>query len=684
MDTKLGLLLLINNLSLSYRVGSYRRQVVRKVNMKINKGEVYGLAGESGSGKSTLALGVMGYLPHNASIDAGYILFDDLSVFELSLAERRRLWGKRMAMVFQDPVGSLNPALRIGYQLSEIFRVHEHLEPNDALDRAADMLRKVQLSDTKRILKAYPHQLSGGQNQRVSIAMALALNPDLLVLDEPTTGLDTTVQAEILDLLHQLKQEYSTSMFFVSHNMGLLAQICDRVGIMYAGTLVEEGTVNAVFENPQHPYTASLLRCIPRFGSQEHKRPLFTISGMPPSPDKQFIGCPFAPRCPVAHEYCYQKDPAMTLIESDHRTRCFFPEEANHIDTVSLAVVHNDDLTYKSGSKQNPIIEIHGLQHRYGYVPVLTNIELTLNAGEIFGLIGESGSGKSTLANVIAGLTVPSKGQIYLNGKLLSGNVTRRSHEARQALRMIFQDPISLLNPHHTIGHILERSIRVLTKNHHPKEQASKLLSQMGLEPEQYWAVRPPKLSGGQCQRVAIARAFAGKPDLVICDEPTSALDVSVQAVILNILVKLQRETMATYLFISHDLPIVRYIADRIGVIYMGELVEIGLTETIFNPPNHPYSEALVRATPDLNHRQLPGTFYHLSGEVPNLSQRPSGCPFHTRCPRKLGNICETKDPSWQDAGGGHLIRCWIPLTKLEKDERESFQLLNRNFSKFT
>ncbi len=647
----------IEGLTISYRRRGRSLRVISDVSLQVKSGEAYGLVGESGCGKTTIAMALMRYLPDNAVVDAGRILFGGENVLTASDATLRRWRGDRIAMVYQDPGSALNPSIRVGEQIAEVYRHHRDMSKPTAMDAAAGMLEKVQMTDPGRVLRRYPHELSGGQQQRIMIAMALATDPDLLVLDEPTTGLDATVEAEVLDLVEELRNQFNASILFISHNLGILARICERVGVLYAGKLVEEGPARRVFAEPRHPYTSALLRSVPRLGMRKDTQRLDPIPGSLPPLGMIAAGCVYVDRCPIARECCRTDPPPLYEVNDQRSSRCHYHDEVSAIEPspqVQVApaagldgpmLLRVEDLvkTYKSGSQE---------------LTAVAGASFQVRRGEIFGLVGESGSGKTSLAKCIVGLIDATSGQLQFESEELSEVGQRRHRDLRRKLQMVFQNPDTALNPRHTIRRILGRALRLLAglgSRTQQEEPMMEMVASVRLE-RRHLDARPPALSGGQKQRVAIARSFAGSPSLVLCDEPVSALDVSVQAAILNLLADLQ-STGVSYLFISHDLAVVRYLADRIGVMFLGELVEVGPAESVFDPPHHPYTEALVSAIPtlELDDRR---PRIKLEGEMPSPSDPPSGCRFHTRCHRKLGEICENEPPPWRSAGDGHEIRC--------------------------
>jgi peptide/nickel transport system ATP-binding protein len=653
----------LEDLEVVYRVRGLDRNVLRGVSLTIGRGDSYGLVGESGCGKTTAAFAIMRALPRNGRVVSGSIRVDGEDLLGMGQAGVRKLRATTLSMVYQNPAAALNPTIRVGAQVGEVFELMG-VDKKDALERARLILAKVQISDPVRVMRRYPHQLSGGMQQRVVIAMALAKDPTLLILDEPTTGLDATVEAEVLELIAALRQEFGTSVLFISHNLAVIAKMCEQVGVLYAGRVVEEGPADQVFHDPRHPYTVGLLRCIPRGGVRKDQTPLDTIPGFLPRIGTEIQGCVFAPRCGLVKEICRQEEPPLYPIGDGRTSRCHFHEQAHLVPRTSPAQL----VAHRQGNGSAILtLEHAGKTYRQEGqdVHALSDITLAIRPGEILGLVGESGSGKTTLARVLLGLTSPDAGsELELEGTPLAPRVQRRSEEQVRAVQVVFQNPDSALNRRFSVRRIIGRALFKLRglRGKQRDERARDLASSVRFD-ESLLAVRPTQLSGGLKQRVAIARAFAGDPKVVLCDEPTSALDVSVQAAILNLLAELQSEQGVTYLFISHDLGVVRYISDRIGVLYLGRLMELGDAETVFNPPHHPYTEALLSAVPTLGGEERPRI--RLEGEVPSAAEPPSGCVFHTRCPRYLGPICEEEEPPLQEAEPGHFKRCHIPIDEL-------------------
>jgi peptide/nickel transport system ATP-binding protein len=661
------LALSVSNLDVTYKVRGQDRLALRDVSFQIGRGESYGLVGESGSGKSTVALALVRYLPSNGRVSAGTISINGLDPLSMGTHALRDLRARVVSMVYQEPGRALNPSIRVGRQIAEVFEIAGE-SSDSAMHSAEEMLRKVQISDPDRVMRRYPHELSGGMAQRAVIAMALARSPSLLILDEPTTALDATVEAEVLDLVAALRQEFHTTVLFISHNLAVIAKMCDRVGVLYAGELLEEGPARAVFQNPRHPYTVGLLRCIPRRGQRKDKDRLDTIPGFLPTPGHAITGCIFAPRCALAQDRCRESEPPLFPVDEVRTSRCYFHEQAPDLPRATPASVG----TLTGNGTGDPLVVVEGLSKTFGgNVRALAGVDVSVRQGETLGLVGESGSGKTTLARVLLGLTAPDKGSVVtLHGKPLNPDARRRPREILRALQIVFQNPDSALNRRHTVRSLISRPLSRLAglSGQALRDRLEDLISSVRLE-DRHLPLRPSQLSGGLKQRVAIARAFGGGPEVVVCDEPTSALDVSVQAAILNLLADLQKAERVTYLFISHDLGLVRYLSDRIVVLYLGRVMEVGPSETVFAGPHHPYTEALFSAVPSLD-GQRPDRI-RLTGEIPSAANPPTGCVFHTRCPRKLSTgICESTEPPLHEEEPGHQIRCHIPLAELRSLQR--------------
>ena len=655
----------LRDVDVVYRVRGIDRPVLRGLSLEIGRGESYGLVGESGCGKSTAALTIVRYLARNGRVSGGSISVAGRDVLSLRSSALRRFRGETVSMVYQNPGAALNPSLRVGGQVVEAFTVLG-VPSSEAHERAREALAHVQIADPGSVMSRYPHQLSGGMQQRVVIAMALAKNPALLILDEPTTGLDATVEAEVLDLVAQLQRELDTAVLFISHNLGVISKMCGRVGVLYAGRLVEEGPVRTVLRDPRHPYTVGLLRCIPRGGVRKDHGRLDTIPGFLPSLGAEPSGCVFADRCAFADDRCRTEEPPLITIEGGHESRCWYHERAPELpreESLDLALPGVD----RTAATLVEIQQLSKVFKQRGHeVHALTDVSAAIWPGETLGLVGESGSGKTTLARTLLGIVAPTAGTALLEGKALPTTYRKRSREELRALQIVFQNPDSALNRRHSVRRILLRSMRKLAGigGEAANTRLRDLTARVRLT-ERTLTQKPAQLSGGLKQRVAIARAFAGDPKLVVCDEPTSALDVSVQAAILNLLVELQAEQRVAYVFISHDLGVVRYISDRIAVLYLGRLQEIGAADVVFDGPHHPYTEALLSAVPTIDGDGRDRI--RLEGDIPSAASPPSGCVFHTRCPRKLGAICEEQEPPLAEVETGHLMRCHIPIEELRQ-----------------
>jgi peptide/nickel transport system ATP-binding protein len=671
----------LRNVAISYFVRAGEMKVVPNISFKLAQGEALGLVGESGCGKSTVAFAVMQYLGTVGRITNGQVLFEGKDLAKMSPAELRAIRGRKISMVYQDPMSSLNPVIPIGKQLMEVPIIHFGQNEQEAHARALQMLREVNLPDPETMMTRYPHQLSGGQQQRVVIAMALMAEPSLLVMDEPTTGLDVTVEAAVLDLVKRLREKHNTAIIFISHNLGTVVRICDRIGVMYAGELVEEGPITEVFRNPRHPYTRGLLSCIPNLGADKNSRPLTAIPGQVPSILNRPKGCVFQPRCKFAQPERCSQDPLPVLdMSPQHHVKCVRANELPEheklpqgIEAIALGKAPIDaEAVLQIAHLRKTYHQSTGMFGGAGYdVHAVNNIDLTANRGQTLAIVGESGCGKSTLAKVLTGIELGTEGLVTLSGKEISQiPVEDRTAIIKRAIQMVFQNPDSTLNPSHSIGYVMERAIRKLRglSSSAARGEASNLLRTVNL-PVEFAQRMPRQLSGGQKQRVAIARALAGEPDLILADEPVSALDVSVQAAIINLLVDIQSKRGATLVFISHDLSVVRYLADYVAVMYLGQVMEYGTTEDVFTPPYHPYTEALLSAVPiadpDVHQRRI-----ILEGAMPSPQNRPQGCPFATRCPRKVGAICDTTQPPIQTTASGHRIACHIPMDELKQVDK--------------
>lgn len=678
----------VDNLAIAYETRKGAVNAVRDVSFEIHRGETLGLVGESGCGKSTVAYGLVNYLGRNGKIVKGDILFQGQSLVGKGQEELRKLRGDQISMVYQEPMTSLNPVLRIGEQMTEVLTVHRNVANADAYKRCVDMLRRVYMPDPERVMERYPHQISGGQQQRVIIAMALLNNPALLVMDEPTTALDVTVEAAVLDLVADLRRDFDTAILFISHNLGVIARVSDRVGVMYAGELVELAAVQDIFDHPGHPYTQGLIRCLPKLGRSKAGSVLYPIRGRVPPPDHLPPGCVFEPRCDYARDACRAQRPPLRTLATTHLTRCLFSEEIDPGQWSPPEGLVSQLASSPSANGAEPILKVTDLKTYYRhpdssplsliglgkkeYVKAVDGVSFALPPNLTLGVVGESGCGKSTLIKAIIGLESITGGKAEFMGFDINRQVNARDLATIKELQMVFQNPDATMNPAYTVGRQIERPLRrfKVVPRDQVREEVIRLLRAVKLD-EYYYDRLPRQLSGGEKQRVGIARAFAGQPDLVLCDEPVSALDVSVQAAVLNLLIEIQKEHGTTMIFISHDLSVVRLMADHVAVMYLGQVMETGPAEAIYAPPYHPYTESLLAAVP-IPDPSIKQEHIRLEGSVPSPLNPPSGCRFHTRCPRRGllpngGQICETQTPPWQDAGGGHRIFCHIPLEQLSQ-----------------
>ena len=668
----------IEDLNISFYTRRGEIPAVMDFSMTVMPGETMGLVGESGCGKSTVSLGIMRYLGHNGRIKSGKIKFMGRDMAEFSRDELRDIRGSKISMVYQEPMASLNPAMKVGRQLTEVLTVHEGISEDEAVKRAAEMVSAVRLPDPDRILGAYPHQLSGGQQQRVVISMALLSKPQLLLLDEPTTALDVTVEAGIVDLIADLAKEFGTSMIFVSHNLGLILETCDRITVMYSGEAVEEGDIETVFNNMRHPYTKGLLRSIPVPGADKYSRPLVAIPGQLPLPHERPIGCNFGPRCDhYVEEICNKGLVPMHEVGHRHRSRC---ERIGEIDWNADVAGAEIDEPIEVG---DVVVTVNHLKKHYSVSTgmfgggdtrtVKANEDLTFDAreAETVAIVGESGCGKSTFAKVLMGLETSTEGTVTLgNLDIAHLPVEKRNPQTVSSVQMVFQNPFDTLNPSMTIGNQIMRVLEIFEIGANDTDRREKMLELLDLVklPREFANRMPRQLSGGQKQRIGIARAFAGRPKLVVADEPVSALDVSVQAAVTKLLTDIQRESRTTMLFISHDLGVVRYLSDRIVVMYLGEIMEQGKTEDIFSPPYHPYTEALLSAVPVAD-THVKKRHVVLEGEIPSPLSRPTGCPFQTRCQYFMPGKCDSGPLPKKEMGDGHVIACHLDEATLNAME---------------
>jgi peptide/nickel transport system ATP-binding protein len=669
----------VEGLHIDYTTEGGVLHAVRDVSLSIHEHESFGLVGESGSGKSTLAMGSIRYLASNGKVTDGSVRLNGVELLGLPAKDLRELWGSRIGVVYQSPLSALNPSIVIGKQLAEVARQHLGMDRSAAFARVTEMLTKVAMPDPEAVMKRYPHQLSGGMLQRCVIAMALMTDPSLLIMDEPTTALDVTTQAVVLDLVADLKREFDSAILYITHDLGVITKICDRVGVMYAGEFMEQSALYELFKRPLHPYTLDLLGCVPHFDPAPEKRSLVTIPGAIPRVDELPPGCIFAPRCKFVEDACTVARPPLDEVAPDHLSACLrwriVPPPAEYLREATEAV----RVAQSEGVRPEVLVDAEGAQVYFkapkGVIRAVDGMDLEVRVGETLGVVGESGSGKTTVARAIIGLTPATGGAITLHGQALQRSTGKRPRATLKEIQMVFQNPDASLNPTRSVGDAIMRPLSLLggLGRQQAKQRAKELLQSVSL-PVSYFERLPHELSGGEKQRVAIARAFAAEPELILCDEPISSLDVSVQGSLMNLLMKLQVEKQTSYVFISHDLSAVQHLSDAIAVVYLGHVMEIGDATKVLTPPFHPYTEALLSAIPlaDPDIKQKP---IRLGGSVPSAMDVPAGCRFHPRCPRFLGDICATQEPPWREGEGDHRIYCHIPLDELARLQAETLLL---------
>ncbi|UWQ90796.1 ABC transporter ATP-binding protein [Rhodobacteraceae bacterium M382] len=658
-------LIQIEDLSLGFVAkGGREAPILRGVSLELAAGETLGIVGESGSGKSTVALAMMGYLKPGLSVFRGRAVFDGHDMFALPEKERAKLRGGAIALIPQNAGQALTPTLKIGQQIDEALRLHSDLDATGRADRVVELLARVRLPSPADMAQRYPHELSGGQQQRAAVAMALAGNAKALLLDEPTTGLDVTTQAHILEFLRTLAQEMGVAMIYVSHDMGVIARVADRVAVMYAGQLAEEGPTRDVLRAPKHPYTRGLLASIPRLGDPGIPA---SMPGTPPAVGSALTQCAFADRCALVRDDCRQRMPDLQKMGSS-QARCLHsdkpdrprPQTHREPDVQDAPALQLRDVAI-SYSKPGLLDRVFKRPHK---TPTVERVDFDLKKGETLGLVGESGSGKSTILRAIAGLVGTQAGSVTLgNGQDLTSSVSRRDRETLRRVQMIFQNADASLNPRQTIGEILGAPLRLYhgVKGSEAQARTETLLEAVRL-PARYISRFPGQLSGGEKQRVGVARAFAANPEVTLCDEVTSALDVSVQAAALALLTRLQKENGSSYIFVSHDLAVVRAVSDRVAVLYQGRICEIGPAADVYAPPYHPYTQTLMGAVLEPDPDAAPAL---LADDVTEKSPPATGCPFKRRCPRHVGSICDTTVPPRREMTAGHVIHCHLETRDL-------------------
>jgi peptide/nickel transport system ATP-binding protein len=676
----------ISDLSTHIQLTKSVVQAVGNVDLTIEPGETLGLVGESGCGKSMTGLSIMGLLPPGGAIVSGSIKLDGRELAGLGDAEMRKIRGNEIAMIFQDPLTSLDPTKTIGYQVAEPVRLHKGASKAAARARAVEVLGMVGLPRPTERLGDYPHQLSGGLRQRVMIAMALTCEPKLLIADEPTTALDVTIQAQILALLHDLKDRLGMAMLLITHDMGVIAGHADRVQVMYAGRMVEVTRTQNLFAHMRHPYTRALLASIPRL-SQDNTRRLLTIGGLPPDLSQPPAGCRFAPRCSRATDKCRTDEPPLTGETGEHLFSCWHPVDGpagagNGTAASGLAVAGRPagpDGETPAVQSEAPLLEVRDLvkefpvtagailQRKVAAVHAVSNVSFTVTKGETFGLVGESGCGKTTIGRVVVALERPNSGTVLLSGQSVFALGSGELRRQRRDLQLMFQDPYSSLDPRMRVGSIIREplSIQRVGSRQQQQQRVFELLDEVGL-PRNAVERYPHEFSGGQRQRIGLARALTLSPKVIVADEPVSALDVSIRAQVLNLMKRLQADHSLTYIVISHDLAVVKYMADRIGVMYLGKLVEMGSAEDIYQRAAHPYTAGLTAAIPipdpaEARARKDAG----IKGELPSPVNPPSGCRFRTRCPFAQ-DLCAEEEPELRSFGPDHVAACHFALQSQE------------------
>jgi len=684
MDTTLQ----VKHLEVKYYTRQAALTAVRNLNFEVNRGEIVGLVGESGCGKSTVAAAVLGLLPPNGEISAGEMLFQGVDLRRLGKEQLRRLRGREVSMIFQDPMTSLNPVFNIEQQMVDSILAHpgegERLSREAARRQAVEMLDRVGIPDAHKQIRNYPHQFSGGMRQRIMIAMALHAKPSLLIADEPTSALDVTLESQITSLIRQLRDELHTSILYITHDLGVVAQLCDQVVVLYAGNIVEKGDVFALFKTPLHPYTQALLRSHP--SQRMRAQRLTTIPGRVPSLKDLPPGCKFAPRCTLAQAVCFTQEPSTSQVgQQSVLCHAYLPgwlgqtagvSPADHPNTLHLTDPGSKAATPVALAPAETVVRVvetrqvgvHFLdsigwleklmRQPRGKVLAVDGVDIGVYRGETLALVGESGSGKTTLGRTILRLEQPTQGEIWVEGNQITSLPQAKIRPLRARMQMIFQDPISSLSPRKKVADLLTEPYQIHNFPPERRQSVDELLEMVGLSSEQADKY-PHELSGGQARRVGIARALALQPALLVADEPTAGLDVSVAAGILNLMNDLRERFHLTYILITHNLNIIAFIADRVAVMYLGKIVEVGDTLALFNQPRHPYTEALMSAVaipdPETRHQRKR---IILQGEIPSPRNPPSGCAFHPRCHYRQEICAKETPPLTETLANNHLAAC--------------------------
>jgi peptide/nickel transport system ATP-binding protein len=674
-------LLEISDLRTEIRLKQGVVHAVDGVSLHVEHGETLGIVGESGCGKTMTALSIMKLLPTGGSVVGGSIKLNDQQISGLSDQDMRQIRGNEIGMIFQDPLTSLNPTMTVGKQIAEAVKLHRGANTAQALERAAEVLNLVGLPQARERIGEYPHQFSGGMRQRVMIAMALACEPKLLIADEPTTALDVTIQKQILELIDDLRQRLGMAVILVTHDLGVIAGRADRVAVMYAGKIAETTDTGTLFGNPRHPYTEALFHALPDKAAETKER-LYSIPGLPPDLMRPPAGCRFAPRCQYATDRCREEEPHLTGEVPGHRFACFYPvgETERSMHRTPVARVEGAPLDFAANGSEAPVLlsvehlvkdfpVTRGvvLQRRIGFVSAVADVSFAIRAGETLGLVGESGCGKTTIGRLVVGLEKPTSGLINFQGRDLARSSGREYRRERQDIQLMFQDAYASLDPRMRAGTVLAEPLTVqgIGSRSERRQRVAEMLDHVGL-PRASTERYPHEFSGGQRQRLGFARALILSPKLIVADEPVSALDVSIQAQILNMMRDLQRELGLTYLFISHDLAVVRYLSTQIGVMYLGKLVEIGPADEVYLRPAHPYTKGLLDSAPVADpETEKAKVRAGVTGELPSAIHPPSGCRFRTRCPLAEEICAEVQPPLRAFPGTGHLAACHFPLQQV-------------------
>ena len=660
-------LLEVEDLTVRFELPSEVIHAVSGISLTVAPSEIFALVGESGSGKSVSMLSVMGLLPRPPAVVSGSVRLEGREMLRMSRRRLDEIRGRGMAMVFQDPMSSLNPVHRVGHQIGESLRIHHGSNRTEARRSAIELLDRVGIPSAAARVDDYPHEFSGGMRQRAMIAMALACSPRLLIADEPTTALDVTVQAQIIDLVRELQEEYRLAVIWITHDLGVVAEMADRVAVMYAGRILETGPASEIYGATRHPYTAGLLRSIPRLDLPTTSR-LAEIPGAPLKVSAELGECPFHERCPLVHEDCRDALPELESVgPASHRSACVHHRkmggaselwpEGPAADEAGLSGITGDVVVSVQGLRVHfPVVR--GLTRSRAVVRAVDGVDLDIRRGQTLGVVGESGCGKTTLGRSLVALVRPTEGTIEIKGE----PINHRNRRQRRVVQMIFQDPFSAMNPGMRVADVIAEPLRILrlAPGRTIRERVAELLTQVGLPPDcgnRY----PHEFSGGQRQRIAVARALAADPEVIVCDEPVSSLDVSVQAQVVNLLAEVQARTGMAIVFIAHDLAVVRHISHEVAVMYLGEIVERAGRDQLYEAPLHPYTKALLEAVPVPEPRVATArNRTRLVGDLPSPADPPTGCRFHTRCPVAVEGLCSSQKPPLRAVAPGRWVSCHL------------------------